>query len=139
MKRRNLVTGVILNILNDILQFDKNIQIVKFLILKSIASFSRKMIILLSVLPFGLNVYSQSYPINTYNGQTVSTCSGTFTDSQVGPPAGNYGNNENYVVTFCSANATTLRFDFSLFNLEASDTLYVYNGPTTSSPLLGKY
>ena len=77
---------------------------------------------------FGLNVYSQTYPINTYNGQTVSTCSGTFTDSGR-TPAGYYGNNENYIVTFCSANSTTLRFDFSLFNLESEDTLYVYNGP----------
>ncbi len=81
--------------------------------------------------------FSQTYPINSYNGQTVTTCSGTFYDS--GGSLGDYGNNENYTVTFCSGNGNSVMFDFSVFTVRTGDTLYVYDGPDITSPLKGKY
>ncbi len=35
--------------------------------------------------------------------------------------------------------ATAVKFDFSSFDVRSGDTLYVYDGPDTSSPLFGKY
>ena len=52
-------------------------------------------------------IYSQTYEIDAFDGQTVITCSGTFTDSNPSS-TGNYGDNENYTVTFCSGNSTFL-------------------------------
>ena len=86
------------------------------------------------------NIFTQSYNIATYNGLTVNTCSGNFYDS--GGSGGNYGNNENYVVTFCSSSGSPLYFDFgassSSLNLDAGtgDTLFFYDGLTTSDPLI---
>jgi gliding motility-associated-like protein len=97
----------------------------------------RKLILLFFIFPFGLNVYSQSYPIDVYNGQTVNTCAGLFYDS--GGSAGLYLDNENYTVTFCSDNGSPIRFDFLSFSVRSDDTLYIYDGPDTSAPLYGKY
>jgi gliding motility-associated-like protein len=83
---------------------------------------------------------SQSYEIDAYNGQTVTTCSGTFYDS--GGSGGNYANNESYSMTFCSASGQYLTFDFSqsssALNLDAGtgDTLYFYYGTSaTGTPI----
>ena len=86
------------------------------------------------------NIFTQSYNIASYNGLTVNTCSGNFYDS--GGSGGNYGNNENYVVTFCSSSGSPLYFDFgatsSSLNLDAGtgDTLFFYDGLTTSDQLI---
>lgn len=80
---------------------------------------------------------AQTYNIATYNGTTVNTCSGNFYDS--GGSGGNYSNNENYVVTFCSTSGSPLYFDFTPnYNLDAGtgDTLFFYDGLTTSDPLI---
>ncbi|MDX2002311.1 MAG: CUB domain-containing protein [Chitinophagales bacterium] len=79
---------------------------------------------------------------NTYlmsNSSTVTTCSGTFYDS--GNSGSNYSNNENFTKTFTSASAgQQIRFTFSAFSTEANDDyLYIYDGPTVASPLIGKY
>lgn len=85
-------------------------------------------------------LFAQSYNIASYNGLTVNTCSGNFYDS--GGSGGNYGNNENYVVTFCSSSGSPLYFDFgassSSLNLDAGtgDTLFFYDGLTTADPLI---
>lgn len=82
---------------------------------------------------------AQSYEIDAYNGQTVTTCSGTFYDS--GGSGAGYANNENYSMTFCSANGNYLAFDFSTagnLNIESGtgDTLYFYNGTSaTGTPI----
>ncbi|MBL0340557.1 MAG: CUB domain-containing protein [Bacteroidetes bacterium] len=79
---------------------------------------------------------AQNYNISNSN---VSTCSGNFFDSN--GPAGNYFNNENYVMTFCSSvSGECVRLSFSAFELENGyDFLTVYNGPNTSSPILGTF
>ncbi len=82
--------------------------------------------------------YCQDYEIDQYNGMTVLTCSGNFYDS-----GGNadYGINENYVVTFNSNDVinTHIQLYFNEFDIDATDTLYIYDGPNTSAPLIGKY
>jgi spore germination protein YaaH len=65
-------------------------------------------------------------------------CTDTLYDS--GGPLGNYRNSENYNVTIQSPNGQRVQARFLSFNLEASwDFCYVYDGPTTASPLLGTY
>jgi len=98
----------------------------------------------LKILPFlvvfllGIKAYALPvYPINSFAGQVVATCSGRFTDSS-GDFGGLYGPNEDFSVTFCSNNplASVLEMHFRLFELGAGDWLYVYDGANASAPLL---
>ncbi|MCT4580933.1 MAG: gliding motility-associated C-terminal domain-containing protein [Flavobacteriales bacterium] len=56
-----------------------------------------------------------------------------------------YSSNENEVITFCpDAGASKVSATFATnsgfsWDVDASDTLYVYDGPSTSSPLIGAY
>ena len=54
---------------------------------------------------------------------------------------GNYANSENRVITFVSQNqAERLRLEFSSFSTESGlDWVEVYDGPTTTSPLIGRW
>ena len=53
-------------------------------------------------------------------------------------PAGNYGNNESYTMTFCSNSANCVQLNFTSFRTQGgNDILYLYDGPNTSSPLIG--
>lgn len=72
------------------------------------------------------------------NGE-VTICEGTFFDS--GGPDSDYQNNENLTLTFHPETAgAKIRFNFTMFNTEAGyDYLYVYDGPNTSSPLVGQF
>ena len=65
-------------------------------------------------------------------GGTVNTCTGTIYDS--GGAAGNYQNNENYTMTFCSDDPTgCLQLSFSQFAVENGfDNLNIYAGPTAT-------
>jgi hypothetical protein len=69
-------------------------------------------------------------------GGTVNTCSGVFYDP--GGPVDNYPHNTNITQSFCSDNGTYIRFNFQAnnFTLSSDDSLYVYDGPSTSSPML---
>ena len=81
--------------------------------------------------------HAQNFNISM--GGTVNTCSGNFYDS--GGPTGTYQNNESYIMTLRSNSALnpSLRVVFSSFNIVDGDTLFIYDGPTTLSPLLGKH
>lgn len=74
---------------------------------------------------------------------TVTTCSGQFYDS--GGPGSNYGNNLDFTMTFYPQSANgRITVQFSSFELEAQsncsyDYLKIYNGPGTTSPLLGTW
>jgi hypothetical protein len=72
------------------------------------------------------------------NGGSVSTCSGNFYDPGF---TANYFNNQNYSITFCPSTAgQAIRVTFSAFNTESGfDYLYIYNGPSIASPLIGSY
>lgn len=85
---------------------------------------------------------SGSYSVaQTYNmpGGTVNTCSGTFYDT--GGLGGSYTNNQNITTTICSnspGNSPVLTF--TAFNIESGwDFLTVYDGPNTSSPVIGTW
>lgn len=83
----------------------------------------------------------QTYILNdALNGQTITTCSGTFYDS--GGPNGNYGSNQNYTVTFVSATpGMCIQVHFTFFNIESAtwDYLTIYSGNSTASPQLGRW
>ncbi len=68
---------------------------------------------------------------------TDTTCSGNFYDS--GGPSGNYGPNENSVKTFTSGGSQRVQVNFDMFDLDSYDYLRIYDGPSTSYPLMGEY
>jgi subtilisin-like proprotein convertase family protein len=85
--------------------------------------------------------HNQANPLNC-SGIIPPPPSGTnFSDG-----AGNYSPNMNEVLVLCPdltqgskvsiAFATNIGFEF---NIDPSDTLFIYDGPTTSAPLLGAY
>jgi len=80
---------------------------------------------------------AQPYNMQNHNGQIIITCGADFYDNA----SGNYSNNVNQTITFKSNHPinTHIRMSFNTFKVDNSDTLYVYDGPTTSSPLIGKY
>ncbi|PWA05781.1 LamG-like jellyroll fold domain-containing protein, partial [Flavobacterium laiguense] len=69
----------------------------------------------------------------------VTNCAATFTDS--GSRYANYTNNLNQTITFKPVTAgNSVKVDFTEFAVESGyDYLFVYNGPLTTSPLLGKF
>lgn len=70
--------------------------------------------------------------------QTQTACTGTIYDN--GGAAGNYTDNTNSVVTIAPVGASQVRLQFTQFNMEANyDYLYVYDGPNTTSPVIGSY
>lgn len=65
-------------------------------------------------------------------------CSDTLFDE--GGPLGAYYNNENVQYTISPLNATALQVNFLEFTTEANfDTLFLYDGASTTSPLIGFY
>lgn len=70
---------------------------------------------------------------------SLVTCSAEFTDS--GSRYGNYADQLTQTITFLPATpGSSIKVEFSAFDLEVDyDFLYVYNGPNTSSPLLGTF
>ena len=77
---------------------------------------------------------SQTY---NHSATTVNTCSGTYRDNG---GTGNYSNNQNAAMTFCSNSTTCVRVVFSSFNLEDGfDFLKIYDGTSTTGLLLGTY
>lgn len=69
---------------------------------------------------------------------TQISCTGTLYDS--GGPNANYGDNTNTAITIAPTGASTVTLTFSSFNFEDGyDFLYVYDGPSINSPLIGQY
>ena len=65
------------------------------------------------------SVCGQTYILNAaLNGQTITTCSGTFYDS--GGPNGNYGSNQDYTVTFVSATPAGIMELLKRYKIETS-------------------
>ena len=91
-----------------------------------------------------INVYAQNQEvkkISELHQQTIYLTSVglRLTDSDAG--GGPYGHNEDFVVTlYDTACATPNRLTFIVddFDIHISDTLYIYDGPNTSAPLLYK-
>jgi len=79
---------------------------------------------------------------NISDGGTLSVCTGTFYDS--GLDTGNYGDSEDYTMTFLAPANGFVHIDFNSFEVENNyDFLYVYYGtdtsgtPVTGSPFTG--
>jgi spore germination protein YaaH len=65
-------------------------------------------------------------------------CTDTIYD--LGGPNRNYNSNEKYTYTIAPTNATSVSLNFTSFATELNyDTLWIYDGPTTASPLVGAY
>jgi gliding motility-associated-like protein len=97
----------------------------------------RNQTILFFILCFVASVNSFSQTYNMANGN-ISTCSGTFYDNG---GLGLYSANQNITQTFTpSTLGNVIQVNFTSFQTEASlDVLCIYNGPNTTSPLLGCY
>lgn len=76
-------------------------------------------------------------PLYTLSNDTSTTCSGIFSDN--GGLNNNYPNNQNDIKTFISDNGQFIVFNFTHFNVANDDTLYVYDGTSVSSPIIGLY
>ncbi len=65
-------------------------------------------------------------------------CSGSIDDS--GGSGANYADNEDYTYTISPVNTSSVTINFSSFDLETNfDSLYIYDGSSTASPLIGGY
>lgn len=79
-------------------------------------------------------------PSSSFNMTTgsSSSCNTVFYDN--GGPNGNYSNNQNLTYTICPGTAGSfVQVNFTTFNLQNNDFLYVYNGSNTSAPLIGTF
>lgn len=75
---------------------------------------------------------------NTTPVTSYTTASGSFYDS--GGPTGNYADDERQLFLINPAGATTVTLTVNSFDLEANwDYMYVYDGNSLSSPLIGTY
>lgn len=77
------------------------------------------------------------YTIDALDGQTTSTCTGTFADS--GNTEEEYGNSESYSTTFCSDSDNQISFTFEHFNIASGDALEIFDGMNTGSSSLGSF
>jgi PKD repeat protein/murein tripeptide amidase MpaA len=74
---------------------------------------------------------------------TITTCEGVFYDT--GGPNGNYGDNEDFTMTFLPASTEgKIEVEFTSFSVEDEsscdyDWLKIYDGSSTSSNLIGTY
>lgn len=68
----------------------------------------------------------------------VVPCTDTIYD--MGGPSRNYYDSEDYTYTIAPTGSTGVTLNFSSFSTELNyDTLWIYNGPSTASPLIGFY
>ncbi|MEI6765212.1 MAG: M4 family metallopeptidase [Bacteroidota bacterium] len=69
--------------------------------------------------------------------QALTCCQGTLYDSG---GQGNYQDFTNGSVTIAPTQATSVLLTFTLFDFaDTNDVLFIYDGPNTASPLIGKY
>lgn len=75
---------------------------------------------------------------NNPNTTTLTAASGNFYDS--GGQNGNYSDDERTLYLFSPTGASSVTLNFSQFDLESNwDYLYIYDGNSLSSPLIGTY
>ncbi len=109
----------------------------------------RKLLLFISILIYSLSSFSQILitdpDLDQANPMDCASASlPNFFDS--GNP-GNYSANENETIVLCpdyAANTSKLSLTFGInsglvFNVDGSDTVFVYDGPSTAEPLLGAH
>lgn len=111
----------------------------------------RKFLLIIALLTTNYSLFSQNILItdadwdtlNPYNCLANPGPAANFFDS--GNNSANYSDNENEIITICpdfsgGANKLGLTFGTNVgltFNVDGTDSIYIYDGPNTSSPLLG--
>lgn len=79
-----------------------------------------------------------SLPVTSTSGPTQTSCSGFLYDN--GGSAGDYTDQTDNSITISPTGATNITLTFASFDLENNyDYLYVYDGPSTASPQIGRY
>ena len=68
---------------------------------------------------------------------TVNSCGVRLYDT--GGQSGSYGPSEDYTMTFCSDNGSILDATISSIDIRDGDYLYIYDGTSTSDPLLASF
>ena len=71
------------------------------------------------------------------NNDELNSCSGWLFDT--GGPFGNYQDNVWSEITIAPFGAVSIDIAFNSFKLDTRDTLYIYDGPDTTAPIIGKY
>lgn len=81
------------------------------------------------------SIYSQEVSIGSGD---ITSCTGFLVDT--GLSAGDYSPNEDITITVCpEASETILNLDFFVFALGDGDEMSIYDGNSTSSPLIGTF
>ncbi|MPM15384.1 hypothetical protein SDC9_61753 [bioreactor metagenome] len=101
----------------------------------------KKLLVVVFIVSIGLAVSGQTV-VNlnaSTNGTTQTGCSFWFYDD--GTVSGNYTSSQDRSITFASNDVvnTHIKASFASFDIEPGDTLFIYDGPTTASPLIGAY
>lgn len=85
----------------------------------------------------GYIVVNAPTAVNMKNG-TETSCTGTLYDD--GGPTANYTNSKTYTLVIQPSGATSVTINFSQWSVENSyDIMKIYNGTSTSAPLLGTW
>ena len=90
-----------------------------------------------SVQKAGFMLVAQCLAVTSMSDGTLTGCS--FLWSDPGGTSGNYGNDQDITQTFCSGSQNRIAILFSSFSLSIGDTLFVYDGNSTSSNLIGVF
>lgn len=84
----------------------------------------------------GFSLHAVCLSDQVMSDTSISECSILWTDPGGN---GNYDNNQDVTQTICSGNGQFVSVRFTSFSLSSGDFLYVYDGDSTSAPLLGTY
>ena len=97
-----------------------------------------KLQLLLPLLFISFSSFSQNIIMS--NGSS-SQCTGNFYDSGGASltGGGKYGSNESFVYTICPSGAGKISLNFTSFDVEGYDYLYIYDGNSTAATSLGAY
>lgn len=85
---------------------------------------------------------SQAQQFNISTSPSISSCTGVLEDS--GGPNGQYGNNQNFTSTICPDGGPAISLQWVVFNLSTAgvapvDQISIYDGNSTSAPLIGTW
>lgn len=84
--------------------------------------------------------YNDCWNLVNNNLSTCPVIPLTDTLYDMGGPTGSYHNAENYTFTIAPPNAASVNLSFINFDLENGfDSLWIYNGTSTASPLIGNF
>ena len=110
---------------------------------KNYPAASRLFFLMLGLVLLGVarpaSLRAQTYALPAFGATNVTTCTGTLTDD--GGANAPYASNANGSITVTPATAgNKIRLQFTSFDVESGyDLVYIYDGPTTGSPLIGTY